>query len=202
MLIYIRSIQHVHSPVSATFIHQIFISFLHNHSLDNSLIMQLQQFLAPAACLATVALAAPLDARGSSASPANAKVTLASAFTSGAGNKEPKSSLAEGVGKGADAYKCYSGDWQAFPPSSKWVSFDGMWNKSTTYLKESCANTGAFGAGDSPTQIEDMYNSILSVAAASLVDPRFIFASILQESSGCVNIDTSKNPDPSQPDNP
>lgn len=164
--------------------------------------MHFQQFLITAACLATTTLAAPLDARGSSTSPANAKVTLAAAFTSGAGNKEPNSTISTGVGKGTDTYTCYSGAWQSFPPSSKWVSFDAMWNKSTTYLKESCANTGAFGAGDSPTQIQNMYNSILSVASASLVDPRFIYATILQESSGCVNIDTSTNPDPSQPDNP
>ncbi|KAI9646645.1 hypothetical protein NHQ30_004642 [Ciborinia camelliae] len=164
--------------------------------------MHMQQFLITAACLATTAIAAPLDALESSISPANAKVTLAAAFTSGAGNKDPKSILNEGVGKGTDTYNCYSGGWQSFPPSSKWVSFDAMWNKSITYLKESCANTGAFGSGDSQAQIQDMYNSILSVASASLVDPRFIYATILQESSGCVNIDTSKNPDPSQPDNP
>jgi hypothetical protein len=77
-----------------------------------------------------------------------------------------------------------------------------MWNKTTSYLKESCANTGAFGPGDSQAQIDAMYDSIVKVSEASLVDPRFIFATILQESSGCVNIDTSKNPDPSQPDNP
>ncbi|KAG4034284.1 hypothetical protein MFRU_003g02540 [Monilinia fructicola] len=164
--------------------------------------MHMQKSFITAACLATISLAAPLDARGSSSSPTNAKVTLAAAFTSGAGNKDPNSTLSAGVGKGTDTYKCYSGDWQSFPPSSRWVSFDAMWNKSTTYLKESCANTGAFGSGDSPAQIQSMYDSILSVASASLVDPRFIYAIILQESSGCVNIDTSKNPDPSQPDNP
>ncbi|TGO14345.1 hypothetical protein BTUL_0054g00130 [Botrytis tulipae] len=164
--------------------------------------MHLNQLVISASFLAATALAAPLDARGSFTSPANAKVTLAAAFTSGAGNKDPNSTVGTGVGKGADAYKCYSGGWQSFPSSSEWVSFDAMWNSSTTYLKESCANTGAFGSGDSPAQIDDMYNSILSVASASFVDPRFIYATILQESSGCVNIDTSQNPDPSQPDNP
>ncbi|KAJ8064838.1 hypothetical protein OCU04_007147 [Sclerotinia nivalis] len=164
--------------------------------------MHMQQFLVTAVCLATTTLSIPLDGRGSSTSPANAKVTLAGAFTSGAGNKDPRSTINTGVGKGTDTYKCYYGGWQSFPPSSKWVSFEDMWNKSITYLKESCANTGAFGSGDSSTQIEDMYNSILAVATASLVDPRFIFATILQESGGCVNIDTSTNPDPSQPDNP
>lgn len=191
-------------PVS--FSHSFTKSYFYFHTSHSFnliyFIMYFNQLIISASFLAATALAAPLDARGSSTSPANAKVTLAAAFTSGAGNQDPNSAISTGVGKGADTYKCYSGGWQSFPSSSEWVSFDAMWNSSTTYLKESCANTGAFGSGDSPTQIDDMYNSILSVASASFVDPRFIYATILQESSGCVNIDTSQNPDPSQPDNP
>ncbi|PQE08450.1 glycoside hydrolase protein [Rutstroemia sp. NJR-2017a BBW] len=164
--------------------------------------MHFQHFAITAAFL-TGTLAHPLDSRAtSSSSAATAKITSAAAFTSGAGNKDPSSILSTGVGKGTDSYSCYSGSWESFPPSSKWVSFDAMWNKTTSYLKESCANTGAFGPGDSQAQIDAMYDSIVKVSEASLVDPRFIFATILQESSGCVNIDTSKNPDPSQPDNP
>lgn len=65
-----------------------------------------------------------------------------------------------------------------------------MWNYSKNAMAESCADlgigscsngAGAFGPGDSGEQIGLLWNAIQQVAQASLVDHRFILATILQE---------------------
>ena len=87
---------------------------------------------------------------------------------------------------------CYYGGWENFPPKSQWVEFDAMWNYSKSAMASSCSDlgigscsngAGAFGAGDSGEQIGLIWNAIQQVAEASLVDHRFILATILQEVS-------------------
>lgn len=45
---------------------------------------------------------------------------------------------------------------------------------------------------DSPEEIEDLRTSILSVSDLSGVDARFILATVMQESTGCVRVITSQ----------
>jgi hypothetical protein len=87
---------------------------------------------------------------------------------------------------------CYYGGWKNFPPSSEWVEFDAMWNYSKSAMSTSCSDlgvgscsngAGAFGAGDTGQQIGLIWNAIQQVAESSLVDHRFILATILQEVS-------------------
>lgn len=87
---------------------------------------------------------------------------------------------------------CYYGSWEGFPDKSYWVDFDAMWNNSKRAMSMSCSNLGvgscskgdgAFGEGDSTEQIDQTWNSIQQIAEASLVDHRFILATILQEVS-------------------
>lgn len=87
---------------------------------------------------------------------------------------------------------CYYGGWENFPPSSEWVEFDAMWNYSKSAMSTSCSDlgvgscsdgAGAFGDGDTGEQIGLIWNAIQQVAEASLVDHRFILATILQEVS-------------------
>ncbi|EED17337.1 hypothetical protein TSTA_111730 [Talaromyces stipitatus ATCC 10500] len=143
--------------------------------------------------------------------PSGQKVTSSEAFTSGAGNRD-NSNIYDGTGNaGTDQYNCYYGGWENFPPKSEWIEFDAMWNYSKSAMSTSCSDlgigscsngAGAFGSGDSGQQIGMIWNAIQQVAESSLVDHRFILATILQESSGCVNVCATTNPDPSQPDNP
>ncbi|KAK1248994.1 hypothetical protein MKX08_007214 [Trichoderma sp. CBMAI-0020] len=148
--------------------------------------------------------------------PSGQKVTSSAAFSSGAGNNN-NANIYDGTGNGgSDTYRCYYGGWQNFPPVSEWIEFDAMWNNSKTAMAQSCADlgigscsngAGAFGPGNSGEQTGLIWNAIQQVAQASLVDHRFILATILQEltppkSIGCVNVCPSNNPDPSQPDNP
>ncbi|KAL7899944.1 hypothetical protein HDV63DRAFT_416638 [Trichoderma sp. SZMC 28014] len=143
--------------------------------------------------------------------PSAQKVTNSAAFSSGAGNNN-NANIYDGTGNGGqDTYKCYYGGWQSFPPVSEWIEFDLMWNNSKSALSTSCSDlgigscsngAGAFGSGDSGEQIGQIWNAIQQIAQTSLVDHRYILATIMQESSGCVNVCPSTNPDPSQPDNP
>jgi hypothetical protein len=98
--------------------------------------------------------------------------------------------------------ECYYGTASDFPDKSKWVEFDAMWNFSKPALTSSCSDlgvgscsdgAGAFGKGDNGEQMGQIYNSIQQIAEASLVDHRYILATILQEVSyfyyhGTINI--------------
>lgn len=112
--------------------------------------------------------------------PSGQKVTSSIAFENGAGN-ENNANTTDGIGVGTDTYRCYYGGWENFPPQSEWVSFESIWKFSRTALEQSCQNISSFGSGDSAAQIQDIYNSIQQVAESSLVDHRFIFATIMQE---------------------
>lgn len=56
-------------------------------------------------------------------------------------------------------------------------------------MKISCEQWGV--PNDSDTEIEEMRQAILSIGAASGIDPRFILAVIMQESTGCVRVITT-----------
>ena len=58
-------------------------------------------------------------------------------------------------------------------------------------MQASCASSGQ--ANDSPDEISDITLAVNSVASSTGVDARFIFAVIMQESSGCVRVKTTAN---------
>jgi hypothetical protein len=67
-----------------------------------------------------------------------------------------------------------------------------MWNYTKSAMSTSCSDlgvgscsngAGAFGSGDSGEQIGQIWNAIQQVAETSLVDHRFILATIIQEVS-------------------
>ncbi|KAL7920314.1 hypothetical protein ACQKWADRAFT_322215 [Trichoderma austrokoningii] len=134
--------------------------------------------------------------------PSSQKVTSSAAFSSGAGNNNNNANIYDGTGNaGSDTYKCYQDGWQNFPPNCPKNAMAG--SCSNLGIGGSCSNgAGAFGAGNSGEQTGLIWNAIQQVAQTSLVDHRFILATILQESIGCVNVCPTTNPDPSQPDNP
>lgn len=104
------------------------------------------------------------------------QVTNPAAFTSGAGNKDI--SLNTGAAA-SDSYTCHSGGWQSFPDNTKWVSFAAMFDANKPLMKSGCGGLNV--AADTDEQIGQLYNAILQVSKASLVDPRFGLAIIMQE---------------------
>jgi len=101
----------------------------------------------------------------------------------------------DGNGAGVDQYILHTGGGAAgFPNTGQWVNFIDMFNNNKVLMFESCENNG-WGANDSGEEVGEIFNAIESVAAATLVDHRFILAIIMQESKGCVRVVTTTSPD-------
>ena len=99
----------------------------------------------------------------------------------------------DGIGAGTDTYNFYQGDGSTndgWPATISWVSFADMW----------AANSANMGCPsgvtqNSPDEIQAIHDAIEQVAQVSAVDHRFILAIVMQESSGCVRIQTTVSPD-------
>lgn len=72
-----------------------------------------------------------------------------------------------------------------------WPQTDGAprFQINTGTLLISCAQFDA--PNNSPEEIQDIYNGVVQVSGETGVDPRFIFAIIMQESTGCVRAPTT-----------
>jgi glucan 1,3-beta-glucosidase len=122
------------------------------------------------------------------------QVTNSEAFSTGAGNTD-NANIYDGTGNGGtDTYTCYYGGWENFPASSQWIEYDAMWNYTIAAMQQGCGNLG-ISPEDTDEQIGEIWNAIQQVAENSLVDHRFILATIMQESIGCVYVGTSTDQD-------
>ena len=136
----------------------------------------------------------PTSSPTGSTGPTGPQVTNPEAFTTGAGNKN-NANIYDGTGNaGTDTYKCYYGGWQNFPPSTEWIEFDAMWNYTKAAIQSGCGDLG-ISPEDSGEQIGEIWNAIQQVAINSLVDHRYILATIMQESIGCVYVGTTTDQD-------
>lgn len=122
----------------------------------------------------------------------------------------------DGAGAGSDSYTQYCGNGAKYPPASKWVSFENMYellfrlcccggyglnnetvadndlyrfNNNKQIMFSSCNQYSQ--ANDNGPEVGSIYNAIQQVAMETKVDHRFILAVILQESGGCVRVPTS-----------
>lgn len=87
-----------------------------------------------------------------------------------------------------DVYSTFEGDGSLqsnWPAKSQWVSFNAMWNHAQPGLGQNCVGGVQ---GNSEQEGRDLRDSILSVSADFLIDPRFVLAVVLQESNGCVRV--------------
>ena len=117
----------------------------------------------------------------------NAQVTNDTSFSLGGATRNSPNVVSDGIGTGTDAYTYYQGVASNFPSPDKWVSFDQMWNINHEILKTSCKEN-KHGPNSSDKMIEEIYDAIQNRSAASLVDHRFVFAIILQETHGCPRV--------------
>lgn len=74
--------------------------------------------------------------------PSNAQVTSEAAFNSGGATHQDPSNTADGIGAGQDEYTYYSGDASQFPDSSKWISFENMWDGNYYNMMHACKYLG------------------------------------------------------------
>ncbi|KAK4988177.1 hypothetical protein LTR66_003394 [Elasticomyces elasticus] len=99
---------------------------------------------------------------------------------------------ATATAQGKDVYKTYTGDGTVaagWPAIEDWVSFDYMFNANLAQMTASCAQWSV--PNDSTQETQDIYNSIVDIANTTQVDERFILATIMQESTGCVRVITT-----------
>ncbi|KAF7551901.1 hypothetical protein G7046_g7583 [Stylonectria norvegica] len=95
----------------------------------------------------------------------------------------------------ADSYTMYYGDGAAhngWPSIDQWGSFDQLWNSNMPILQNGCGWNN-YGANNSPQEIADIKTAVNQASGESGIDARFIFATIIQESKGCVRAPTSGN---------
>ena len=76
-------------------------------------------------------------------------------------------------------------------PSRPLLANTTSWNANLALIKNSCVNIGAIGPNNSPEETANLGSSILAIAASANVDARFILATVMQESKGCVRVQTT-----------
>lgn len=99
----------------------------------------------------------------------------------------------DGIGPGEDAYNFYSGDGSTgagWPAADTWVSFADMFEANKPVMKISCSSIFQL-EDNTDEEISAIRESINSVAESTKVDHRFILAVIMQESKGCVRVETT-----------
>ncbi|KAJ5949650.1 hypothetical protein N7454_001234 [Penicillium verhagenii] len=100
------------------------------------------------------------------------------------------------VERSSDLYEAvFGGDGSTtdgWPTISEWISsFDEMFEANEAVMSASCAQFDV--ADNSDAENADIKTAIQAVATSSGVDARFILAIVMQESNGCVRVQTTDN---------
>ncbi|EON67522.1 hypothetical protein W97_06890 [Coniosporium apollinis CBS 100218] len=97
------------------------------------------------------------------------------------------------VERAGDAYRTYGGFGtvaNGWPDYNAWVSnFDEMFNNNRGVMRGSCSQFGV--PNNSEAETNDIYAAIKQVAGETGLDARFILATMMQESNGCVRAPTT-----------
>ncbi|CAG8957917.1 hypothetical protein HYFRA_00000259 [Hymenoscyphus fraxineus] len=97
---------------------------------------------------------------------------------------------------GPVTYRKFKGDGsvaQGWPAKSKWITFEDMWARQKPIMAKSCSSQNH--ADNSEAEMSQMKAAILAESASSGVDARFILATIMEESTGCVRVKSTFAPD-------
>ncbi|KAH8602721.1 putative muramidase [Bisporella sp. PMI_857] len=104
----------------------------------------------------------------------------------------PVSAIVARQDAGSGAYKLHTGDGKNWPKMSEWVgSFETMFKANEGIMAASCTQFGT--KNNSPEEIQQIKSGVKAKAKSSGLDPRFIFAIIMQETKGCVRAPTTAN---------
>lgn len=127
--------------------------------------------------------AAPSAPAGSSSAPSAAAPSSSGSPGSGG----------SGGGLG-NVYKFYTGSGSpsaGWPSQSDWIDFEGMWAANEPTISMSC--TEFEETNNSQKENAELKAALQSVGSAAGIDPRFVLAVVMQESKGCVRVDTTDN---------
>ncbi|KAF4635405.1 hypothetical protein G7Y89_g2693 [Cudoniella acicularis] len=123
---------------------------------------------------------APAPAPASSAPGAASSVAPAPAPASSA----PATSSATPAGPGRGPTRSGDGSGSGWPSVSDWIPFEQMWSLNLNLINTQC--TG--GIQNSAEETQAIHDGIESAAKQFKVDDRYILATIMQESKGCVRV--------------
>ena len=130
----------------------------------------------------------------SSAAPAPSSAAPPASSAPAYSAPAPSASAPSGGSGGFAGYKMYSGSGspsEGWPTESDWMDFESAFAASKTNMLGSCTQWGY--QDDSAQEIDDIKSAIQSVASSSGMDERFILAVMMQESNGCVRVQTTDN---------
>jgi hypothetical protein len=88
-----------------------------------------------------------------------------------------------------DTYTPYGCGAASFPARDSWIGFQDMWDINLPMMLSSCTQFGQVNNG--PIAIEAIWNGIIDAATTTGLDARFILATMMQESGGCVRVPTT-----------
>ena len=153
--------------------------------------------------------AAPVPSGSAAPAPSSAAPAPSSAAPAPSGSAAPSSppqsspaysappapsASAPSTGGGTWTYKMFNGDGSpsaGWPSQDSWADFDTAFQNSVPNMKASCAQWNQ--DDDSDQEISDIKSAIQSTASSSGLDSRFILAIMMQESNGCVRVQTTDN---------
>ena len=100
----------------------------------------------------------------------------------------------DGSAKAQNQYSFYQGDGSqagGWPAHDQWISFNALWDSVLPYIGKECVGSGATPNTDEENQ--QVREAILTISAQAQIDPRFVLAVAMQESTGCVRVQSTAN---------
>ncbi|KAL7940174.1 hypothetical protein V8C42DRAFT_338325 [Trichoderma barbatum] len=104
------------------------------------------------------------------------------------------SNIEDGVGNGTDWYHLYLGNGSTaagWPSKDKWVSFEDMFNNYKLQMYVACQYLNWRLPNNDIAEVDAIWDGIQIAADSTGVDHRLILAIIMQESHGCVRVNTT-----------
>ncbi|KAL6818093.1 hypothetical protein GGI42DRAFT_309346 [Trichoderma sp. SZMC 28013] len=104
------------------------------------------------------------------------------------------SNIEDGVGNGTDWYHLYLGNGSVaagWPSKDKWVSFEDMFNSYKLQMYVACQYLNWRLPNNDIDEVQAIWDGIQTASDATGVDHRLILAVIMQESHGCVRVNTT-----------
>ncbi|KAK3385114.1 hypothetical protein B0H63DRAFT_179465 [Podospora didyma] len=111
---------------------------------------------------------------------------------------KPSVSPTEGktAAENKDEYTFFKGDGSkgaGWPTSDQWINFNDMFTRNELFLGQGCVGNVKPNSKDENAILKA---EIAKVAAAAAIDPRFVLATVMQESNGCLRVKGTPSGEP------
>lgn len=148
-------------------------------------------YSAPPAYSGAPASSAPAASAPAGSSAPSAAPSAAPSYSAPPTPSSSSSPSSGGKGLG-NVFKMYNGNGspsEGWPTQDDWASFEDLWAANEPTMMSSCSEFDE--QNNSQQEISDIKSAIESASSKYGVDSRFILAVVMQESQGCVRVDTT-----------